>query len=162
MKRLLIISLAMTLVAASIIATATKARARNNTWPCEVILCAVNPSGPLQLKQCLPPFKDMFLYFLVPFRSFPACQGSSADVDIDRGLFSGRVRRMDFTIPTSNGQIVRTRINFDDEFMTRVGVTGNENVFVPEFEGGPTIPTDFDPDSPFFDFQEFFDTSDIP
>lgn len=53
-------------------ATPSSARAADNTWACEVLLCASNPGGWMQYAQCVPPIRKL-LRSLALGGGFPTC-----------------------------------------------------------------------------------------
>lgn len=53
-------------------ATPSAALAADNTWACEVMLCASNPGGWMQFSECVPPIRKL-LRHLALGGAFPTC-----------------------------------------------------------------------------------------
>jgi hypothetical protein len=81
------------LVAASIAASPARAE---NTWACEVLLCASNPGGWMQFKECVPPIRKLITHLGLG-GGFPTCS-------------AGGVRKADYTKPKNGrpGYVVMT------------------------------------------------------
>jgi hypothetical protein len=47
-------------------------KAAENTWACEVMLCASNPGGWMQFSQCVPPIKKLISHLALG-GGFPTC-----------------------------------------------------------------------------------------
>lgn len=63
-------------VAATVLVVAASAsvpaRAADNTWACEVLLCASNPGGWMQFTECVPPIRKLISHLAVG-GGFPTC-----------------------------------------------------------------------------------------
>jgi hypothetical protein len=81
------------LVAASFAASPARAE---NTWACEVLLCASNPGGWMQFKECVPPIRKLITHLGLG-SGFPTCS-------------AGGVRKADYTKPKNGrpGYVVMT------------------------------------------------------
>ena len=81
------------LVAASFAASPARAE---NTWACEVLLCASNPGGWMQFKECVPPIRKLITHLGLG-GGFPTCS-------------AGGVRKVDYTKPKNGrpGYVVMT------------------------------------------------------
>ena len=81
------------LVAASLAAAPARAE---NTWACEVLLCASNPGGWMQFKECVPPIRKLITHLGLG-GGFPTCS-------------AGGVRKADYTKPKNGrpGYVVMT------------------------------------------------------
>ena len=84
---------AAALVAASFAAAPARAE---NTWACEVLLCASNPGGWMQFKECVPPIRKLITHLGLG-GGFPTCS-------------AGGVRKADYTKPKNGrpGYVVMT------------------------------------------------------
>lgn len=79
-------------VAASSLLTASLAAVpaqAENTWACEVLLCASNPGGWMQFKECVPPIRKLITHLGLG-GGFPTCS-------------AGAVKKADYTKP-KNGR----------------------------------------------------------
>lgn len=67
-----------------------------NTWACEVLLCASNPGGWMQFKECVPPIRKLITHLGLG-GGFPTCS-------------AGGVRKADYTKPKNGrpGYVVMT------------------------------------------------------
>lgn len=81
------------LIAASLGAAPAQAE---NTWACEVLLCASNPGGWMQFKECVPPIRKLITHLGLG-GGFPTCS-------------AGNVRKADYTKPKNGrpGYVVMT------------------------------------------------------
>lgn len=75
---------------------AVPARAADFTWACEVLLCASNPGGWMQFKECVPPIRKLITHLSLG-GGFPTCS-------------AGGVRKADYTRPRNGrpGYVVMT------------------------------------------------------
>lgn len=75
---------------------AVPARAADSTWACEVLLCASNPGGWMQFKECVPPIRKLITHLGLG-GGFPTCS-------------AGGVRKADYTRPRNGrpGYVVMT------------------------------------------------------
>jgi hypothetical protein len=81
------------LVAASFAVSPARAE---NTWACEVLLCASNPGGWMRFKECVPPIRKLITHLGLG-GGFPTCS-------------AGGVRKADYTKPKNGrpGYVVMT------------------------------------------------------
>ncbi len=113
------------LIAASIVATPARAE---NTWACEVLLCASNPGGWMQFAECVPPIRKLISHLALGGR-FPTCS-------------AGGVRRADYTRP-KNGRPGYVVMSMTDGTRTRYMVPTAAQVAQAEATaqpGGPLGP----------------------
>lgn len=137
-RKPIILASALAVTVSSIVGA--KAYADTRTWPCEVILCMANPGGPTSATQCIKPLRKMFTHFLTPWAGFPACQGSSADVDVKRKRFSWKVKSIEFDMPETG----LYEVSFNDDFKSSIGVDDGGFVVTPI----PGVDPEPDPETP--------------
>lgn len=92
-NRLFMSLAASALVAASFASAPARAE---NTWACEVLLCASNPGGWMQFTECVPPIRKLISH-LAFGGGFPTCS-------------AGGVSKADYTKPKNGrpGYVVMT------------------------------------------------------
>lgn len=71
-RRFAALSGALALVGGSL--ASTPAAAADQTWACQVVLCASNPGGWMQFAQCVPPIQKLITHLALG-GSFPICIG---------------------------------------------------------------------------------------
>jgi hypothetical protein len=69
----------------SLAATAAAPARAENTWACEVLLCASNPGGWMQFTECVPPIRKLISHLALG-GGFPTCS-------------AGGVSKADYTKP---------------------------------------------------------------
>jgi hypothetical protein len=69
-------NIAIAFIALAGLASMPDARAWDS-WPCEVVLCMANPSGPTAAPPCVPPIKKLWSEMAKPGFHLPRCQGVS-------------------------------------------------------------------------------------
>jgi hypothetical protein len=111
-----------TLVAAS--SAASPARAEN-TWACEVLLCASNPGGWMQFKECVPPIRKLITHLGLG-GGFPTCS-------------AGGVRKADYTKP-KNGRPGYVVLTMTDGTRNRYTVPTSEQVTQADATAQPGSP----------------------
>lgn len=96
------------------------ARATDNTWACEVLLCASNPGGWMQFTECVPPIRKLISHLAVG-GGFPTCS-------------SGAVTKAKYTKPDDGrpGYVVMT---MNDGSRKTYTVPANAEVARAEREG---------------------------
>jgi len=104
-------SLSVAALAATSLAAAP-ARAEN-TWACEVLLCASNPGGWMQFKECVPPIRKLITHLGLG-GGFPTCS-------------AGGVRKADYTKP-KNGRPGYVVMTMTDGTRNRYTVPTSEQV----------------------------------
>lgn len=114
---------AMTLTAAPI--ATTPARAADNTWACEVLLCASNPGGWMQFAECVPPIRKLISHLALG-GGFPTCS-------------AGGVRKADYTKP-KNGRPGYVVMSMTDGTRTRYTVPTELQVAQAETTAQPGSP----------------------
>lgn len=82
-----------------------------NTWACEVLLCASNPGGWMQFKECVPPIRKLITHLGLG-GGFPTCS-------------AGGVRKADYTKP-KNGRAGYVVMTMQDGSRTRYTVPSAE------------------------------------
>lgn len=107
------------LIAASFAASPARAE---NTWACEVLLCASNPGGWMQFKECVPPIRKLITHLGLG-GGFPTCS-------------SGGVRKADYTKP-KNGRPGYVVMTMQDGSQTRYTVPTNAQVAQAEATAQP-------------------------
>lgn len=107
------------LVAASIAASPARAE---NTWACEVLLCASNPGGWMQFKECVPPIRKLITHLGIG-GGFPTCS-------------AGGVRKADYTKP-KNGRPGYVVMTMQDGTRTRYTVPTSGQVAQAEATAQP-------------------------
>jgi hypothetical protein len=110
------------LVAASFAASPARAE---NTWACEVLLCASNPGGWMQFKECVPPIRKLITYLGLG-GGFPTCS-------------AGGVRKADYTKP-KNGRPAYVVMTMTDGTRNRYPVPTSGEVAQAEASALPGSP----------------------
>lgn len=111
-----------TLVVASFSASPAKAE---NTWACEVLLCASNPGGWMQFKECVPPIRKLIMHLGIG-GGFPTCS-------------AGGVRKADYTKP-KNGRPGYVVMTMQDGTRTRYTIPTSAQVAQAEATALPGPP----------------------
>lgn len=110
------------LIAASFAATPARA---DNTWACEVLLCASNPGGWMQFKECVPPIRKLITHLGLG-GGFPTCS-------------AGGVSKADYTKP-KNGRPGYVVMTMQDGSRTRYTVPSSSQVAQAEATAQPGSP----------------------
>lgn len=110
------------LLAASFMAAPARAE---NTWACEVLLCASNPGGWMQYAQCVPPIRKLITHLGLG-GGFPTCS-------------AGGVRKADYTKP-KNGRPGYVMMTMTDGTRTRYTVPSAAQVAQAEVTAPPGGP----------------------
>ena len=92
---------------------AVPARAADSTWACEVMLCASNPGGWMQFRECVPPIRKLITHLGLG-GGFPTCS-------------AGGVRKADYTKPR-NGRPGYVVMTMQDGSRTRYTVPSSAQV----------------------------------
>ena len=96
-----------------------------NTWACEVLLCASNPGGWMQFKECVPPIRKLITHLGLG-GGFPTCS-------------AGGVSKADYTKP-KNGRPGYVVMTMQDGSRTRYTVPSNSQVDQAEATAQPGSP----------------------
>ncbi|MFC0206497.1 hypothetical protein [Novosphingobium soli] len=123
MANRLFASLAATALVAAPFASAP-ARAEN-TWACEVLLCASNPGGWMQFAECVPPIRKLISHLALG-GGFPTCS-------------AGGVSKADYTKP-KNGRPGYVMMTMTDGTRTRYTVPTAAQVAQAEASAQPGAP----------------------
>jgi hypothetical protein len=110
------------LVAASFASSPARAQ---NTWACEVLLCASNPGGWMQFKECVPPIRKLITHLGLG-GGFPTCS-------------AGGVRKADYTKP-KNGRPGYVVMTMTDGTRNRYTVPTSEQVIQADATAQPGPP----------------------
>ena len=111
------------LISASL--AAAPARAADSTWACEVLLCASNPGGWMQFKECVPPIRKLITHLGLG-GGFPTCT-------------AGGVRKADYTKP-KNGRPGYVVMSMQDGSRTRYTVPTSAQVAQAATTAQPGLP----------------------
>lgn len=113
-------------VGALVVASVASSPARaENTWACEVLLCASNPGGWMQFKECVPPIRKLITHLGLG-GGFPTCS-------------AGGVRKADYTKP-KNGRPGYVVMTMTDGSRTRYTVPTSGQVAQAEVSAQPGLP----------------------
>ena len=75
---------------ASVTLAPTAARADDNTYGCEVVLCLATPGSPLTYAECVPPIEKFFASLLTG-GGMPTCAGSGITMTPAGGNFGNQL-----------------------------------------------------------------------
>ncbi len=78
-------------VSAAALAAAMPAKAQNDTWPCEIMLCMASPGGPYQFRECAPAIQRLVRHLALG-GGFPICRAPGVDPTLFEERADGDVR----------------------------------------------------------------------